>query len=268
MPVAYTELAGSPKYSGGRDSLSATRMILIDWADIDALYLELFPAAVSANKPSLPALLVGSATLYADSVDFEPFIGEDDVPDCGGSVAAYDLAKVTIQYKTIPYSQGGGADDQIITRRYSKTGEFMTLPSNGVKWDGAAGAILDPDIVAGKVVPMEEITVSLHRVTPAFFTTLKDSIDDLIGCTNDAVFEGRAAESVLLLGGDFTQTVSADGSVTHECEIKFGVRSIKDGANKRGWNYFFDPVTGTWRRLKTKDGKDIYELKDFSTLYS
>lgn len=268
MSVTFDELAGSPRYSGGRDSLSATRMGLIDWGDIDAFYLELFPAAVSSNKPSLPALLLGSSVLYADSVEFEPQIGENDVPECLGDVATYTKAKVTIQYKTIPYSQGAGADDQIITRRYSKTGEFMTLPSNGVKWDGDAAAVLDPDIVAGKVVPMEEIIVTLHRVTPAYFTSLKATIDDLIGCVNNATFEGRAAESVLLLGGDFTQTVSADGSVTHQCEIKFGVRSIKEGANKRGWNYFFDPITGTYRRLKTKDGKDIYEQKTFTTLYN
>jgi hypothetical protein len=268
MPVSVEWLSGSPKYSGSRDSLSVTLECKIDWGDIDDLYLELFPAAVG-SKPSLPALFPGSTVLYADSFEAEPFVGSDDVPTCSVNIPTYDSAKVTITYKTIPYSQGEGASDQIITRNWSLSGDVLVLPSHGVRWKVGAVVVNDPDVRAGLIIPMSDLKVTLHRVTSAYFESLRDTVNELRGTVNDAAFEGCAAETLLLLGGDFTQTVSADGSQTYQCELTFQHRVVNDAAgNPQGWNYFYRPDTGAFEELETKDGDPIYWTGDFTDLYT
>lgn len=273
MPVFYDGVAGYPKYKGGRDSASATNQVIIDWADINTLYNELFPPAVG-TKPSLPALLFGSTVLYADSFSAEPFVGENDIPDCTGGLQEYDKAMVTIEYKTIPYEQGDGEADQIITRKWSVAGDVLILPSHGVQWKVGAVAVNDPDVRAGKIIPMIDLSVTLHRVTAAYFATLRDAVYNLIGTVNDAEFENADAETLLLLGGDFTQNVSADGTTTYQCEIKFQHRVVFDAAgNPQGWNYFYNPKSGNWEELETvaippAKAKPIYKLSDFTTLYS
>lgn len=271
--VVFDGKSGFPKYQGGRDSASATNQVIIDWADINTLYNELFPPAVG-NKPSLPALLFGSSVLYADSFEAEPFVGEDDIPNCIGGLQEYDKALVTIQYKTIPYEQGGGDADQIITRKWGVSGDVMVLPSHGVRWKVGGKAVNDPDVRAGKIVPMIDLSVTLHRVTAAYFATLRDTVYDMIGTVNDAAFEGADAETLLLLGGDFTQNISADGTTTYQCEVKFQHRVVFDAAgNPQGWNYFYNPKSGNWEELETiaippAAAKPIYLLSDFNDLYS
>lgn len=270
MPVpSFVELAGSPEYSGSRDSLSATVRGTIDWDEIDLLYLVLFPPAVG-DKPTLPYLLPGSSTLYAANVSFTPWLGEDDVPDCSGGSNAYEKALAEIQYATIPYEQGGGSSDQILTRRIASSGQMLTLPSVGLKFEGSAAPISDPDIQAGRIIPHTDLSIRLHRVTASYCTALRARVDDAIGCVNSGTFDGYAAETVMLLGGEFNQTVSADGSHTWECELKFAVRSVKDGTNKYGWNHFWDPSSKAWKRLliDRPAPNEIYPKKNFGTLFS
>lgn len=267
MPVAIDWLSGGPKYSGGRDSLSVVLEGKMDWDDIDDLYLELFPPAVG-NRPSLPALFPGSAVLYADSFEAGPFVDEGDVPVCSGGIPTYDQAKVSITYKTIPYTQGGGAADQIITRNWSISGDILVLPSHSVRWEFDEVVVNDPDVRAGLLIPMMDLRVTLHRVTPAFFVTLRDKVNELRGKVNGAAFEGSDQEHLLLLGGEFTQTVSADGSQTYQCEIAFQHRAVPGAAGTQGWNYYYRPDTVTFQRLEKVSGDPVYELADFTTLYT
>lgn len=262
-------MAGYPRYRGSRDEKSATQQFKIAWGDIDALYLELFPIGVG-NKPTLPALMLGSSTLYADSVEFEPFMGEDDNPDCPTNNQEYTYASATVEYKTIPYEQGAGADDQIITRKWTISGDFMVLPSHALFWDGLPpDPIMDPEVRAGKRIPTIDLSVTLHKVTPTYFTALQTRILEKIGEVNDAVFEGAAAETMLLLGANFDETVAADGSITHQVEITFQYRKVKDQlGNVVGWNHFFNPKTSHWERVVDKDSNNVYTPSDFSTLYS
>lgn len=270
MAVAFEELAGSPRYSGSKDKLSATRRGLIDWAQKDNIYLELFPPAVG-DKPSLPVLLQDSSTLYAANVTIEPWLGENDVPDCAGSSATYDKALVEITYETIPYEQGGGASDQIITRKWTTSGNFITLPSHGLKWKASGRVVADPDVNAGFVVPMADLAVTLHRVTPAYFSSLRANVHAMQGKINSGAFEGCPAGTLLLLGGDFTQTVSSDGSKTWQCEVRFQYRVVHEaGGTARGWNWFYNPDAGEWQELcKRKNGDPpIFEDANFTTLYT
>lgn len=284
MPVTFDELAGSPSFSGTPNGLTATRRGKIAWTDGNALYQELFPPP-SGGYPVLPVLFPGSSVLYAESVEYEPFVGEDDIPLSSGP-ATYAFALATIKYKTIPYTKSG-ASGQIITRKWSVGGEFLTYKNTGLQWANDAGTggfqkVNNPEHHAGKLIPHRNLTVTLHQVTPTYYTSLQTTCDGLVGKVNNATWEGSAAETVLFLGGDFTQTVAADNSQTWQVELKFAKRIVKNGSQEVGWNYAFreDAAGGAkWVRLQTEkndgasppvqiQGDHIYPLGDFSTLYS
>lgn len=277
MPISREQLAGFPKWSGGRDNLQIVDSFKIAWADIDDLYAELFPAA-AGGFPSPPENYGTSTVLYADSMEAEPFIGEDDVPTCSSGLQTYTYARVTVTYKTIPYEQATASDDapdgQLITRNWVVSGEVLTLPTAGLQWNHLPNDnIVPPDVVCGIVCPMVDITVTLHRVTAAYFATLLSDIFDNVGKINNAAFEGAVAHTLLLLGADFTQTVSSDGAFTYECAIKFQYKNrqsddIVGDDQINGWNIFFDPNRGQWRHLERANGEQIYEEFDFTTLYS
>lgn len=270
MPVAFDELVSSPRYSGNAGELTAIREGIISWGAINTLYAELFPGPV-AGKPSLPALLSGSTVLFADEVEFAPFHSDGEIVSCS-PLNSYDKALAKITYRTIPYTQGGGASDQIITRRTERSGEFLTLRNTGVRWVGEANPIADPEAQAGLFVPSKVIAVTLHRVTPTFYATLKTASDLLIGKVNNATFEGHAAGTILYEGMSDEQTVTADGSQPYQVELRFNVRIVynQGSSTPLGWNFFFDdsPDQGKWREMETMDGKPIYLSGDFSTLYS
>lgn len=265
-------MAGFPRFSGGSQGLTAVQQYKIAWADIDAFYLELFPAAVG-GFPSLPAKLSGSTTLFADSVEFVPLVGEDDNPG-GGSSQSYTYAKATVNFKQIPYEQAqasdSAADGQIITRKWNVSGEMLTLPSSALQWADNANAAVPEEVNGALIVPSLDIVVTLHRVTSTYFATLLGNVFDQIGTINNAIFEDAPAYTLLLLGGDFEQVVSAN-EVSYQCELKFSYKGreteVPGDAQQQGWNIFLDPANGKWHYLKKKDGNDIYKSSTFTDLY-
>jgi len=138
------ELAGSPKFTGSRTELTATRRVTLNWGDIDSHYLSLFPGAV-LGIPSFPALCPGSVVLYAESVDYEPICGDEDAivqtPPLPNPTYPnqYALAKATINYKTHSW-QLSPSGNNIITSRIALSTEVMTLGNLGLKW--ASGATI------------------------------------------------------------------------------------------------------------------------------
>lgn len=277
MPVSTDPLSGYPRWSGGKDGLQITLAYKMAWDDIDNFYVELFPAAVG-GFPSPPAYYPGSTTLYADSFEAEPFVGDDDNPTCSSGIPTYGYARVTVTYKTIPYEQEKASDDapagQLITRNWVVSGEVLTLPTAGLQWnDDPVNNVVPPDVVCGIVCPMVDITVTLHRVTAAYFATLLSNVFTNIGKVNLTFFEGALSKTLLLLGADFTQTVSSDGAFTYECAIKFQYKNrfsdnIAADDETQGWNIFYDPNRGEWRHLERANGDPIYDSYEFDNLYT
>lgn len=265
MAVAFDEYTGSPTYSGSLTEMRATRKGKIAWGDIDNLFLELFPAAV-LGIPQLPALCPGSSVLYADSVNFAPLHPDGD-QDYTQTPPTYTYADVEIGYKTLSYEQTDPATDQIVTRRFSIGAEFMTMKNRGIRWKGEADPIKDTEFDAGKIVPMLETIITLHRVTAAYYSSLRTAIDGLIGKVNDGSFEGAAQGTLLFLGGEFQQTVTSDGTSPWQVELKFQCRLAKTGSDSVGWNWAWDDDSGRWREYETTKGDKVYPEGDFTTLY-
>jgi len=269
MAVTFYEYTGSPVYSGDGRKLSAIRQGEIDWSDIDALYLELFPAAVG-GIPQLPALCPGSSVLRVSGVKFEPLFSDAQIASTTGTGIAnpinqYDCCKVTVNYKTLSYDQANPSTDQILTRRVSIGGQFMTIPNTGLKWDdGDCADITNPDILAAKFIGTIDHEITFHRVPSIPWATLRS----LIGKTNSAAFEGAAVETLLFEGVSLQQTVTAGGAEPWQMTCKFKERNV-DGNNSITWNHFFDPDPnqGKWRKVVTQNGgAKVYPTGDFNNL--
>lgn len=261
MPVAIDYTDNSPRYSGGPTGRQATIMGVIAGTDIDALFGELFPIAIS-GIPQLPALLAGSSALYADNVEYEP-LGK--IVSCS-PLPLYEKNLVTITYKTIPYQQANPSTDQILTYAAGIGGEFMTLPKMSLRWKAGAVPVQTEDISAGKVITSIDHDITLHFVPDPPYATLRG----LVGKINNATFEGGPTGTILLLGANLRQTVNSDGAQPWEVGLKFAERII-DGDSSLTWNHFYRPDAQApddmWQELESNNGAPIYASGNFASLY-
>jgi hypothetical protein len=247
-------MPGSPRYSLSRDSRKATRVVETAWANLDALFLECFPAA-----PSLPGVFPGIAFLFCESIEAEPLHPDGDFSAAalaGASVATYaNRAKVTINYSNLPYES-----DTLLTRRFSFSGEFLTIPSAALKWEGGE-VVQDEEISAAKIIPMIEHSITWHRVLEASIPW--DDIKNDIGRVNEsaidnAYFDNVAAETLLYMGAELNFTYSTDGSKVWTLEHRFQERRVKIAEDVFGWNHFQRPSDGTWKKLVDDNGDTVY----------
>lgn len=269
--VAYEEYVGSPRFSGNGAELTARSTWRVNWSDIESLYLILFPGPI-AGVPQLPLLMPNSVVLRAENVDFEAEFDEALIVANDGN-NHYDKAKVTIQWKTIPFNQENPSTDQILTRRISVSGEFMTIPGWGCQWEdednelssgsaagGSSVSVVNEDVQAGKVLPIIEHHLTLHRVPSVPYALIRS----LIGHVNETEFEGAEPETVMFGGAELQQTITSDGSQPWQIEMHFLEKIIRQNGEALGWNHAFDTKTGSWRRLIQKNGDDVYPLGDMN----
>jgi hypothetical protein len=257
-PVAVEEFAGiSPRFAGKPGEMTGTRILKIAWSDYGNYYKELFPVGL------LPATCPNESSLYADNVEIEPFFDED-VPTGVTLPNAYNFAKVTVHYKQVPYEDDG---TNIITRRWTVGGQFLTMPNTGFQLEKAGGGwedIRNPDLKAGKIIGTIDHEITIHQAASVPWV----SIRSMVGCVNNAAFEGAAQETLLLQGVEITQVVASDGTKPYQITYKFQERNV-NGSSSVTWNHIFDPSydQGKWRRIRQRDENPLYALADFSLLF-
>lgn len=262
MAVFFDELTGiSPRLSASAGEVTATRVGLIAWSDMDALYRELFPAPVNGIA-QMPATFPGRPLLYAERVEFGP-LWDGDVPTSDGPPLAYDLCRATIEYRTTPYEQQGS---QLITRRVTVGGQYMTLPNYGFRF-ADTGQVVICDAIVSKFIGTIDHEITVHR-TP---TIPWPYIRALAGRVNSSLWIGAAAETVLFMGVDIQQVIYSDGSRPYQITYKFQERNI-DGDPTIGWNHVFDPThtkkdpQGKWRPILQANGEKPYKTGNFNYL--
>jgi hypothetical protein len=252
--VPVYDLTGSPRITAGREARGATREVELAWVNIDALIAELFPAA-----PSLPGAYPGVSYLYAENVDISPLHPDGD-QTCAGDVATYGRARATISYSRLPYEPDA---TQLISRRYSMGGEFMTIPSGTLYWDEAGFfvPIQEEEIAANKTIPTIEHSITWHRVPEASipWTAIKDKVGKVnSGSLNNDYFKSVAAETLLYVGAELSFTLSTDGTKVWTLEHRFQEKNIKEAGNTHGWNYFLRPSDSAWLKMVDVDGNPVY----------
>jgi hypothetical protein len=260
--VPFDDLAGqSPTINFTRDSRSATRTGKVAWANIDALFIECYPTA-----SGLPGVYPGVSYLFVDSVDVKPFNpGGDKSPTCTGNVIVPVEALVTINYSKLPYEYESST---FLSRRWSFSGEFMTLPASSVKWIGPpAVPVVNEEISAAKIIPTIEHSLSRQRATSIPWTAIKNCIGKVNeSAIDNGTFDDVPAESLLCLGSQIDWTFSTDGTQIWNLEHRFQERLVKQGSSTYGWNHFWRPDTKAWEKLVDDSGNTIYPTVSTSDL--
>lgn len=258
--VPFEEYSTSPTINADRKSRTVERVGRIDWVNIDALILECVPdVGVYGRHPTI-------AYLYVDTVKVKPFhenASLDSITVSSG-VAFHDLAEVTISYARVDFEkENDGTNDNLLTRKWSFSGELMTLPGNQLKWiDGTP--VQQEEISASKLIPSIEHSITLLRRPSIPWTAIRENI----GKVCDGTFEGATDETLLFSGAEVSFEFNATGSKMFTLDLRFNERFIKQGAQTFGWNHFYRKGTG-WQKLTDDQGELIYpKSSDFADLFA
>jgi hypothetical protein len=172
-----------------------------------------------------------------------------------------------VEYKTLPYEQADSEADQIITRRVTLGGQYLTLPAVGFKFADAGQTFSNPEGYCQKFIGEISHEITVHRAHAVPYAYIRG----LVGKVNHALWQGAAAETVLFIGAEVQQSVYSDGSVLYQITYKFQERNV-DGNTQIGWNYVFDPTAskknlqGRWRRILQHNGEPLYKPGNFNHL--
>lgn len=232
---------------------SETRMLKINWADIDDVWSECFPAA-----PALPGTHPTRSYLYVESVEISPWPEVPaEVDITAGDVVDYATALATIVYSTLPYDPA-----ELLRWHQSGSNEVVLLPSNSWYWEASpAEAIRNEDVPAAKFVPIIDHTVDLFRVSPSYESTIISRCRALIGKVNRSTWRGADAETVLFEGYDSDSTFDSSGNRTLTFSYRFRERRLKFQNATFGWNHFpRQDASGSskWQRIIDKAGNYVY----------
>lgn len=259
--VPFYDMNGeSPKINFNRDSRAATRVGEVAWANIDALILECFPSG-----SALPGTYPGISHLYVDTLSIDPLspLGEDTAT-CG-DVVSYSKAKATISYSKLPYESSN-----LVSRRWSFSGEFMTIPASSMKWLSDDLAVQNEEISAAKIIPVIEHSLTRMRATSIPWTAIKANIGHVNDATlNNAVFSSVAGGQLLYLGASIDFTFSTDGTQIWNIEHRFQERRVRWNGLDYGWNEFWRPDQKKWDQLVDDNGDTVYpSSSDFMDLFT
>lgn len=200
---------------------------------------------------------------------------------CTGSYATYSRARAKITYSTKLDDDGGGSGNQydpsdLFSRRWSFSGEFLTLQAAGLYWeeegiDDPEEPIGEEEISAAKIIPMTEHALTRHRATSIPWTAIQANIG-LINenAINNGYFTSVAAECLLFMGAEINFVLSTDGSKVYTYELRFQERRSKHKALTYGWNHFWHPNGGRFRRVQNASGDNVYPFSadDFASLFA
>lgn len=243
----------SPEIKLTREARTVSRRGLIAWANIDALALECYPAPplVYGRHPTIPYL-------YVDSVDIRPLHPEASIDSfsVSGGVLSHEYAEIEVTYKRLDFDQddnGAGGTD-LLTRKWSFGGEFMTIPSHSLEWEDQPGQpVQQEEISAGKIIPTIEHSITQHRVTSINWTAIRVCI----GRVNLDEYEGADEQTLLFSGAEITFQFTNDGTKTYTKDLRFQERRVLQGSDVFGWNHFLRS-DGDWKKLKDKKGNLLY----------
>lgn len=259
--VPFEESTDSPQYSGNRSSRTVTREGFIEWANIDAFVLECYPA-IPANYGRHPTI----PYLYVDTFEIVPRHPNNAIENftITNGVLFHDKAKVKITYARIDHESedDNNGGENLLTRKWSFGGEFMTLPGNMLQWEDGT-QVQQEEINASKIIPSIEHSITLLRRPSINWTALRANI----GKVNNGTFEGASDETLLFAGAEVSFEFNPVGTKTFTLDLRFQERFIKQGNDTFGWNHFYRKGVG-WQKLKDDQGNLIYpESSDFADLF-
>lgn len=259
--VDFTELVGSCKLDASSSGLNGVRILDCAWEDrkdaVEALLGKIVINNGVRNTILPPDQFPGWTNLEAESLSMDPIklTGEDDIE--GG--AGYELARFTVNYKVLEYSQDSQDDGDSNAGQFYDTEQvdfepsFVSVPG-GTYTVGVSKAL---DITA---IP---VPLATRTFTKRDLATIPDFME-FVGKVNDSAFPpGRtsaaSAGSLMFAGIKTTKKTNSEGLIRYDVQYVFKERYWS-------WNYAIDPKTGSWAPIVDNSGKPLFSSIDFSLL--
>ena len=285
--IYFEELAGSPEVSIGTEMVGAVRNFICNWSDWQVFAYELIGFWRIAGLAPIftpPIAFPGVPLMIVSDVKIKPFMNQapaaNQYVDIGGDTNVYEIAQLTVTYKTIPFADPNNPavpNGTYLTYEADLGAEIQTMPGRAFLWDGIADEdlALPEDMNPGIVIPTGAFTLTWDRVIAPPF----DAIRSLRGKLNNAVFRNAAAGTVLFLGAESSRQFQFDpasdrGFWQMKYHFSENVKTLNDGVTQVGWNYLRWPGPGPspngeeWLRPIDKLGKLLYESGDLSQLFN
>ncbi len=274
MTQCFKELAGSPEEHWGPSGFTATRHVVVPWANREAMALEVvgdgyeFGTTGAITYPSTEAV-------KGVRVASKPFVASPDKQGVFDEIAtelnAYKLAELTIEYETIPapnISFPGIDPDTFLTYSMDFGGDVMTLPKQALKWESAPNSPVPEEVKAVIRLPVIEHHLSWTRVLAPPWNAIRD----LIGKVNKLSFIGLEPEQLLFNGCkankefivlDELQEPQYGWKLDYTFRQRTIHGAIEGGPLVGGWNHFFNGLLAKWDRLLPV----LYQSGDLATLF-
>jgi hypothetical protein len=253
-PVEFAELHGSPREALDMSTgagFNATRELRCKWEDRLTLMDQLM------GKP-----YVHNAQAIAVRASCRPLTGEA-IDIAATTDAEYTEAIVTVEYQYFWELVEDEDDVAVISESYEPSVEFQTIDYTRLKWSD--GTDLRPDDAPGKLMPTGQYTFTYLNMPPA---AIPVDLPSMVGSVNSLTIIPRTAGlnnwtfpagTLLMLPPTFERTIFAlSGTGTWRATFRFAYRPNKDGETERGWNWFYDLGTQSWKQFKFRGTDTVY----------
>ncbi len=309
MPVAYDELGGSPTLTMDRKGGTGKRVFKINWGDIKAAITEVFPSTRFGwlNSAAMP----GYPWLRAQSLDIEPWDAENPAGTNDIINRYLGGAKMTVNYAPNTFEEPedstdgekpGAEEIVFLDNEISVSGEYLTWPNQGVRWErnaSAAGEIdragcvaegaavlasgtpiarsnqVSEEIKVGIIIPLLEHSLTWNQVPRVPWAAIRSTM----GRVNKLTWAGSPPGTLLFAGATASRQTTQFGAKAWKLTYKISEKNLpkpKSGAGSLpadpaiGWNHFLRPI-GTWTRwdrlMYGPNCQLVYPEADFSALF-
>lgn len=276
----YTELEGSGESSIDRSTASGTRAFKVAWADREVFRAALLGYVIGAGDSRItmnPDVWPTNAAMLCRNVSIEPM---GRVTSTSNPIT-YEWARVTAVYDNdVSYGRSNDDDpgqqspgsNETLEYEGDLAAEFLNVTAADMKWK-TSNVQVPLDQLPMVVVPY--ITISVPVFNDVRSPT--DVMEGRVGCVNNATFLGRPKGYVLYLGSQFkrrkvtaiyavaTPVFGGPANVTSTQILYAYVH--KFGIKTRDWGQFYNPTTGAWDFIVTKDGFYLYNEHDLTQLF-
>lgn len=288
----YSDLLGSPEYSGDGTRASVKTTGIIAGDDFSKWYLALFPPPTSNGIVPFPMILPdnGSAILSAKSFSAKPEFTEQTNSNQNSPTSfrnTYKTMTMEVTWENLPFVN---YNHSLVTWRMKAGTQATPLPasSGGLFWGDvdptSSGAVINlPDVVGFQPISVNDLEIKVWRSptlpavavggTSSSNMGYKGSINSgnigSSGCffspltlrNGNSVSPLYFAPGTLMyMDADVEPYYSPNGGLVFDYVLRFKHRCIagtvtKFGTSQAGpidWTCFFDPLKGIWRPVVTK----------------
>lgn len=289
IPIGdYTYRESVDSYTGTLgDNPQAVRKFFVDW-DMKSLFIDDLLGWSVQSGSGLQRVLPDEHPDYSYFFATDCSVKPLGVPNTSGTRSSkWDVAEITVTYKPLPYAVRADKDittelDRFVSRETQGSAEYLTANNTGVKWVKDQQSLqFSPGIAQPNLVQVMTWHSVPARIDPADYNSEfkipnESLVLPLMGCTNDATFDGRAPGTVLLenIGSRMVMPKLDNGYYMWDIIYSFRIRdygpSLDEPGQRAGVNYIYDLRDSTYSLITTDGtltGGRIYPSANFGLLF-